>query len=212
MGLNAMSASVVNGDPEIEASELPESACAGNSRENEVSCMKRMASGDASAMREVVVLHGKMLTEFVGRLTAWHADHEDILQQVLVAAWENAGSFRGDGPLEGWLKRIAVHRSRNHYRMVARLRRKLEAWAGDRPQPNQEKSIEMLEVNEELQHALGQLNPDDRTAVVLFYLEQQSGEQVADWMRISLPAFHTRLSRARKRLKALMPVEYFDEK
>ena len=207
-----MSTLVVTADPDIDTACQLVAFCSENSRETELDCMQRLAAGDSSAMREVIVSHGTMLAEFIGRLTAWHADHEDILQQVLVAVWENAGSYRGDGPLEGWLKRIAVYRSRNYFRTLSRIRRKLESLAVDQPTQSLDKSTEIREVNEELQNALTKLSPDDRTAVVLFYLEQQSGEQVADWMKISVPALHKRLSRARNKLKTLLSEERFHEK
>ncbi|MGH2417512.1 MAG: RNA polymerase sigma factor, partial [Candidatus Limnocylindria bacterium] len=35
-------------------------------------------------------------------------DAEDVTQEAFVAAYRCIGSYRGDGPLRGWLMRIAT--------------------------------------------------------------------------------------------------------
>ena len=85
--------------------------------------MVRLKTGDQAAMCELLDRHGDMLARLVGRLTAWHVDREDILQDVLLSVWQKSGSFRGNGSLEGWLKRIAVNQCRNHFRAANSIKR-----------------------------------------------------------------------------------------
>ena len=66
--------------------------------------MVRLRQGDQAAMCELLNRHGEMLARLVGRLTAWHADREDILQEVLLSIWQKSGSYRGEGSLEGWIE------------------------------------------------------------------------------------------------------------
>ena len=47
----------------------------------------------------------------------------------------------------------------------------------------------------------------DRTALVLFYLEEMSGEEVAAHLGIKTKSLHVRLHRARKKLKSILENE-----
>ncbi len=55
--------------------------------------MARIAAGDGDAFQELVKIHGPQLATFIGRLTAWHADRDDLLQETLLAVWDNARGY-----------------------------------------------------------------------------------------------------------------------
>lgn len=198
MNLNAMS-------------KAAKAGAAGDSKDQRL--MKRLADGDQNAMRELLDRHGAAIARLVGRLTGWHEDREDILQEVLLNVWRKAGSYRGDGSLEGWLKRMAINRCRNHFRTSNSIKRLIEKFALAtatqqlqeskhtvyRHQPDSE-----MEQGSELRSALGRLSQPDRTALVLFYLEEMSGAQVAKSLGIRPETLHVRLHRARKKLKKLI--------
>lgn len=170
-----------------------------------VEAMRLIADGDPQGMQALLTIHGPMLARLIGRLTAWHADMDDVMQEVLLQVWNKAGSYRGHGSLEGWLKRIAVNRCRNHFRALATWQRKLEKLALlghvdhyiDPP-------THIDGIDDELKQALAKLTPDERTAVVLFYLEQLSGEEVAQLTDSKPETVHVRLHRARTKLKKLL--------
>jgi RNA polymerase sigma factor (sigma-70 family) len=52
-----------------------------------------------------------------------YARHEleaqDLMQEGFIRVYEKLRSFRMDGSLEGWIRRIMVHTSINHYRRKA---------------------------------------------------------------------------------------------
>ncbi len=52
-----------------------------------------------------------------------YARHEleaqDLMQEGFIRVFEKLGSFRMEGSLEGWVRRIMVHTSINHYRKKA---------------------------------------------------------------------------------------------
>ncbi len=167
--------------------------------------MQRLRAGDESALQELIHRHGETLARLIGRLTAWHADRDDILQEVLLAVWERSGSFRGDGSLEGWLKRLAINRCRNHFRAASSLKRTIERFVLLAP-PKQivKRDPHHEQDNTELRRALEKLSQADRTALVLFYLEELPGDEVATLLKIKPETLHVRLHRARKKLKRLI--------
>ena len=57
----------------------------------------------------------KMLS--VCRRYARHSmEAEDLLQDAFVRVFDKLGTFRGDGSLEGWVRRIVVHACIRNYR------------------------------------------------------------------------------------------------
>lgn len=169
--------------------------------------MLRLKNGDSSAMNELVECHGEMLARLIGRLTGWHADRDDILQEALVKVWQQAGSYRGEGSLEGWLKRIAVNRCKNHFRSNSAFTRMIERFKlliSPNATPTLDSNIEQDDSSSGLQQALQQLSPTDRTVIVLFYLEELPSEEIASLLNIKLETFHVRLHRARHKLKQII--------
>lgn len=168
--------------------------------------MQRLRQGDASAMDELVHRFGPNLNRLVDRLTCWSADSDDILQEVFLTAWRKAAAYRGTGSLEGWLRKLTVNRCRNHHRARAAFVRMVERFA------MRAKDADELRSHDEdpsyaLQIALGKLRATDRAVLVLFYLEELSGEQVADAMNVPPSTIHMRVHRARERLRGLLNAE-----
>ncbi|MEZ4465959.1 MAG: sigma-70 family RNA polymerase sigma factor [bacterium] len=144
----------------------------------------------------------------VGR--RWCRDGEaarDAVQDALLAAGEHLGDFRGEGSVEGWLVRMVV-------RACQRMRR------GQKNDPTLHAPYEELEIpaqretpadaaarGEELAAlgaALLTLAPLDRTLVLLADGEGWTAPELADRVQMSPGAVRTRLSRARRALRAAM--------
>jgi len=83
---------------------------------------------DGRLVHEVLAKDRKATAEFVERCADWvypfvrrrllpHAGFvEDLVQEVLLAAWQNLPKFRGDGDLRAWVLGIARHKVEDHYR------------------------------------------------------------------------------------------------
>ncbi|MCA9190459.1 MAG: RNA polymerase sigma factor [Planctomycetales bacterium] len=204
-----MSILVVKEQVEADASQSERSVCppaatADHMQKQEQEWMQRISQGDAESLRELLSVHGNDMARLIGRLTAWHVDQEDILQQVMIVIWRKAGSFRGEASLRSWLRRVVINSCRNHFRMTARWKRKVLAWSQGRAQEYQDRALQVLEINESLQRGLSELSTEDRMLVVLYYLEQLPGDQVAMELGISQATLHARLHRVRVRLKSII--------
>lgn len=75
-----------------------------------------MAAGDAAALRELYDRHAAVLAARLRRRCADPDAVEDALQDTFVAAWRQAGRFRGEGEVAAWLWGIAIRR------LISRLR------------------------------------------------------------------------------------------
>lgn len=177
-------------------------------RADELALMKRLGNGDEAAMKKLIEKHGNMLAQLVGRLTAWSIDHEDVFQEVLLNIWQKAGKFRGQGPLGGWLRRLAINQCHNQLRQKNSFKRMLTSFfeTSLRSRMN-EATPRSCVSNEPLQTALAKLPINERTAVVLYYLEDMTGEEVALELGIKPETLHVRLHRARKKLRVFLENE-----
>ncbi|HZN38712.1 MAG TPA: sigma-70 family RNA polymerase sigma factor [Planctomycetota bacterium] len=180
-----------------------------------------LASLDAKAGRAVpaapanevaLCAEAPRLRRLVHRLLGWPGTTEvdDVVQEVLLAAWRHRQTFRGEASLGTWLTRIAIRKAQNHVR-AATVRRRLFGWwlpsAADEPAaPALADDVHAAQLDR-TQRAMHRLAQKDREVLVLRYLEQRDMAQIADALGCSRAAVDARLTRARQRLRAELGLE-----
>lgn len=147
------------------------------------------------------------LRRLVHRLLGLRASaHEldDLVQDVLLKAWQSRASFRGEASLSTWLTRIAITTTASHARRRT-LARRLFAWLGHDVAAAVAPEDASAADAAALLTALSRLRHDDREVLVLRYLENRAIPELAELFGCSRGAVDARLTRARDRLRALLP-------
>jgi RNA polymerase sigma-70 factor, ECF subfamily len=121
---------------------------------------------------------------------------EDCAQDTYVRAYRAWPRWRPQAPVEVWLHRIAVNVARSYKRR--RMWRHLPLLT-DRPSRPQ-----LLDETFAVMRALGQMSPDDATALLLRYYHGYSGEEIAAGLGLPASTVRGRIVRARSRLKELL--------
>jgi RNA polymerase sigma factor (sigma-70 family) len=123
---------------------------------------------------------------------------EDIAQDAfmqLLIHWKKVSKYERP---EAWVRRVAI---RLAMRFIRREQmRSLVEWGShpaESPQP----------VDVDLENAIRQLPPRQRSAVVLFYFEDRPMQEIADILGCSVSTGWVHLHNARKRLAALLGEE-----
>lgn len=139
-------------------------------------------------------------------------DAEDILQESFVYAFKNLGRFDSDkASFKTWLYTIAVSRCRNTYRrkrfptvdITQVLGLELKAPPAEAP----EASVIRRDAEEAITHALVDLSPRLREAIVLRYGHGLTYREIADVMGCPQKTAESRVRLAHDRLKnTLQPV------
>lgn len=142
---------------------------------------------------------------WVRALGARDADRDDLVQDVFIVAHRRLASFNGENPA-GWLYQIARRKVRD-YRRLAWVK---HFFASDTLTPfdgvlkslrNPLSELETKEKSELLNRVLETLNVDQRATFMLFEVEGQSGEQIAQLQKVPLNTVWARLYKARRKLQ-----------
>lgn len=78
--------------------------------------VQRMAAGDPHALDELYARHGPHLLAYLAGRLGDAGLAEEVLQDVMLAAWQHAAAFRGRARVRTWLLAIARRRAINAHR------------------------------------------------------------------------------------------------
>ena len=175
--------------------------------------------GDPDAFGTLVARHRDRLWAVALRTTGHPEDAADALQDALVSAYRQAGSFRGDSAVTTWLHRVVVNACldrmrRNRVRAAAPLPDDLDdeaarghlvtgpdaaARTGD-----PEHALLTAEVRTRVRAALADLPPDQGAALALVDLEGLPVAEAATVLGVPVGTVKSRCSRGRARLAVLL--------
>ncbi|MCK6691223.1 MAG: sigma-70 family RNA polymerase sigma factor [Thermoanaerobaculia bacterium] len=173
--------------------------------DNTLICL--VLSGQEEAYTEVVRRYQRLIRHVLQRYLTDPEAVEEVTQDTFLRAFRAMPGFRGDSKLSTWLSRIAISQA------ISRLRsRKYAAWDSiedtlahwEMDLHDSEKALEKQESNRLLRQAIQRLNPNDATALELFYFREQSIEEIGRITGWTATNIKSRLSRARQRLQGAL--------
>lgn len=128
---------------------------------------------------------------------------DDATQEVLVKAWTSMPSWEGDVPAR-WLRRVARNTAISILRSRARLQltESFERRSADDAEPEQ--LVEGNELAEAMFAALGQLDEESRTMIVVQHNDDATYEDLADLFDLTPSAVKAKLYRARHAMKVAL--------
>jgi len=154
---------------------------------------------DKSACAELVKAYSSRVFALSLGILGNRHDAEDIAQQALLKALTDMDQLRDGERFGPWLCQITKNLSID---LVRKRRRSSEALLRHAPsEKGRADSLASLEI------ALAKLPDDSRIALLLYYFDGRSTENIAETLGISRIAVHARLSRARRRLRELLETE-----
>jgi RNA polymerase sigma-70 factor (ECF subfamily) len=164
--------------------------------------MRRIAAGDSVVFARLAARETPRLLRFARGLLGSLEEAEDVVQDTLVRLWERAGDWTPEARIGTWLHRVCYNRS------IDRLRRRRDFVDDDRVLLSVVDDTEPPDaalVREEAEMSLGaaidRLPARQRTAVLLFHVQDLSQREAAEVMEVSEAAFESMLARARRQLR-----------
>ena len=164
-----------------------------------------MCSSDlAMNWESIVEQHSDRVFRLALRLTGNRHDAEDLTQEVFVRVFRSLHTYQ-PGTFEGWLHRITTNlfldmvRRRQRIRFEGLAEDAHERLPGREPSPQQ--LIDDRGFDTDVQHALDQLPPEFRAAVVLCDIEGLSYEEIAEALGVKMGTVRSRIHRGRAMLR-----------
>ena len=125
-----------------------------------------------------------------------------ILNDGFLKVFQKIGTFRSEGSLEGWIRRLIYHTLADFYKKENSYIKFIQF-----EMPEEKHSSEIPSDQLELQDLISLLDkiPERSSAVFrLFAIEEYSHEEISQMMHISTGTSKWHLSHARERLRALI--------
>lgn len=164
---------------------------------------ERFVRGDRAAQEAVYARFAPRLLAVCLRYTSSRVVAEDLLHEALLRAFRSLDQYRGDGPLEAWLRRIVVRTAINHFHATA-------------ARPVEVDLDEAADISTDDHDALAQLATADLRALIqrlpdaprlvfnLYCIEGYSHKEIAGLLGIEEKTSSSQLAKARQRLLVLL--------
>jgi RNA polymerase sigma-70 factor (ECF subfamily) len=167
--------------------------------------ISRIAGGDRLAMQVLFARHHVRVYRFVLRLVRNEATAEDLISEVFLDVWRQAGKFEGRSAASTWLLAIA------RFKALSALRRRPEeelddetAAAIEDTSDDPEVALEKKDKGAVLRQCLTKLSTEHREIIDLVYYHEKSVEEVAAIVGIPEATVKTRMFYARKKLGEIL--------
>jgi RNA polymerase sigma-70 factor, ECF subfamily len=170
-----------------------------------------IAAQDKDAMRLLFARHNVRVYRFVLRIVGNEASAEELVTEVFLDVWRNAGRFEGRSQAATWILGIARFKA-----LSALRRRTLDELDDDvvaaieDTADTPEAAFQKTERSAILQDCLRQLSPAHREVVDLIYYHEQSIDEVARITGVPENTVKTRVFHARKKIAELMAARGLD--
>jgi RNA polymerase sigma-70 factor (ECF subfamily) len=173
------------------------------SEEEEAVWIRRAQGGDPEAFRRLVDRHRDAVVETARRIVRSREEAEEVAQDAFVRAWRALPGFREEARFSTWLYRIVTRRAidvantlrRRPERMIAGDPGALENLAAPARRGLPPTDLTRLE------RILAELPPVRRAIVTLFYLRDQSIEEIAGIVDLPPGTVKSHLYRSRSILR-----------
>jgi RNA polymerase sigma-70 factor, ECF subfamily len=170
--------------------------------------IKAIVLGNEAAMRALYARHHVRVYHFIVRLGCDTDRAEDVVSEVFLTVWRQAGTFESRSLVSTWIMSIARFKA-----LTALSRRRepqldeqsMEMVADDADTPEQ--TVLHNDRRAHLRRCIEQMSRDHREVIDLVYYHEKSVEEVAKVLNLPKNTVKTRMFYARKHLARLLTMQ-----
>ena len=170
-----------------------------------------IAGGDKRAMQMLFGRHNVKVYRFILRMVGREAVAEDLVNEVFLDVWRQAGRFEGRSKVSTWLLAIA------RFKALSALRQRQDGEldedaiaAIEDTSDNPEEVLVKQERATLMRKCMDQLSAAHREIIDLVYYHEKSVEEVSEIIGVPQNTVKTRMFYARKRLADLLKEQGID--
>ena len=165
----------------------------------------RIAQGDRLAMQALYARHNVRVYRFILRLVRREATAEDLVSEVFLDVWRQAGRFQARSEVTTWMLSIA------RFKALSALRRRVDAELDEEARgaeadesDDPETALVAKDRGAVLRQCLAGLSAEHREVLDLAYYQELSVEETAKVLGIPEGTVKTRMFHARRKLGELV--------
>jgi RNA polymerase sigma factor (sigma-70 family) len=170
----------------------------------DIALIDRILRGDPIAYRSLVERHKDYAFTIAYRILNSREDAEEAAQDAFVKAFNALAGFNREAKFTTWFYRIVVNAALNIQQKKKIKTEDIDTAHQLRGGIESHQNVKRKEQRYYIELAMKQLQPDDVTMITLFYLREQSLEEIAAIVGIEINTIKVKLHRARKRLADVM--------
>ena len=170
--------------------------------------IEKIQAGETECFSVLLDRYSQSVFSLIIKIAGSREDAEELTQDVFLKVFRSLTSFQGNSLFSTWLYRIAYNVA------ISATRKKKYEWTTIEESMIENLSeseinddVEQLEKEEQLnrlEKALGQLLPDERALVTLFYMQEKQIDEIASITGLSISNVKVKLHRIRKKMLVLM--------
>lgn len=168
--------------------------------------VQRVLAGETEAFALLVDRHHARCLRIATHLLGDGDEADDAVQDAFVRAYRHLGGYREQERFGAWLTRIVVNQCRTRA-ATAQRRDRLASQVTPRGVDTSLPAVDPVADDDrraDLAHALAQLGPEQREAVVLRFADDLSYDEMAAVTGVGVSALKMRVQRACARLRTLL--------
>jgi RNA polymerase sigma-70 factor (ECF subfamily) len=177
-------------------------------KEDELKIIEQVKQGDMLSFRLLVDLHKTLAFNIALQIVRSREDAEEIAQDAFLKAYQSIKSFKGESKFSTWLYRIVFNLA------ISKTRKKKietsnidDVQISDKEISDAFEAFNTLEKEDrvhQLRDAMNLLKEEESLIITLFYLNENSVEEISTITNFSISNIKVKLHRARKKLFGIL--------
>ncbi len=166
--------------------------------------VQQVLAGNTAAYGVLVEKHQDLAFTIAHKIVRSREDAEEIAQDAFIKAYQSLRSFKGDAKFSTWLYRIVYNAAISHTRRKKQDFIQLdERVIGDTSEDEIFENLDTLDPETQsklVTEAINKLPADDSAIVTLFYLKENTIDDISHITGLSVSNVKVKLFRIRKKL------------
>jgi RNA polymerase sigma factor (sigma-70 family) len=167
--------------------------------DGDLATIDRVLAGEESLYATLINRYKSYVFTIALKILQNRPEAEEAAQDAFIKAFHHLKDFNRQAKFSTWLYRIAFNTAISYKRKHRHTFQDIETTVIEHHQ-EAEGMLEKTDKQKYLNQALARLNPTDRTALTLFYMQEFSLEEIAEVMNMQANTVKVRIHRARQRV------------
>ena len=160
--------------------------------------INKAKTGDKNAFSQIISFINQDLYKIAKTKLSQESDIYDAIQETIIAAYQSINKLSNYYKYKTWIYKILLHKCNDIYRTKYKFN--TISYDSNECEKFTSNTYE-IENNIEFNNLLKILNEDEKTIMILYYLENYTSKEISKILNIKEPTVRSKISRAKIKIK-----------